>query len=83
MASGGVTGLEAFLQQLSNGNIGPEAADEVGHIEGRFPRAAKGLLAVVCSFFTVVSQEKLTLGPIGCQVDAQLLFTWLHLTSHH
>jgi hypothetical protein len=75
--------LEACLQQLTNSDIGPQAVDKVGHIEGRFPWATKGFLAAVAGFFTMVGHKKMTIWATGCQVDAQFLLTWLHLASHH
>lgn len=83
MASGGVIGLEVCLQQFSNGDIGPEAADEVGYTGGWLTWATKGLLAAFGGHLTVVGHEKLTLGAMGYQVDAQFLLTWLYQARHH
>lgn len=68
--------LEACLQQLSNGDVGPEAMYKVGYIGGWLPLATKDLLASVGGHFIVASHKKLTLGgcglPDGCSVPAHL-----------
>lgn len=82
MASGDITELEVCLQLFSNGSIGLEAADEVGYTGGWLTWATKGLLAAVGGHLTVVGHKKLTLGAMGCQVDASSLLTLLHQACH-
>lgn len=69
MVSAGIVSLKVCLQQFSRGDVGPEAAYEVGYIGGWLPWATKDVLAAVGGHLTVAGPEKPTPGATGCQVD--------------